>query len=169
MIVSYVMENWTAQTRPAPQFEQQQVVIAPSIAESEPPDLDFMAQHLDQMKIEAAIDAERTRFGINGLFAFFLVTPASYLLEHIVVFQGRSFDVLTDAQAIVSPERVAIAVAAGLAVALIVGITSHLATQRTRKAVRAYEARLIALGGTPLPERGSSLEEGRKGEYSKRT
>jgi pyruvate/2-oxoglutarate dehydrogenase complex dihydrolipoamide acyltransferase (E2) component len=162
------MENWTAQSRPAPQFEQQQVVIAPSVAEPEPPDLDFMAQYLDQMKIEAIVDAERTRFGINGLFAFFAAAPVAYLVEHVIVFQGRSFDVLADAQAIVSPERVAIALAVGLAVAIIVAIVSHLARQRVTRAVKAYEARLIALGGTPLPERGVPLEERRKDKNSRR-
>ncbi len=157
------MDNWTAQSRPAPQFEQQQVVVAPRVTEPEPPDLDDMAQRLDQMKIEAAVDSERTRFGINGLFAFLLVTPVIYLLEYLIVFQDRSFDVLTDAQALVSPERIAIALAAGLAVAVIVAITSHLARQKVANAVTAYEARLIALGGTPLPERGLPLEERRKG------
>ncbi|HEY7021691.1 MAG TPA: hypothetical protein VH349_11285 [Ktedonobacterales bacterium] len=161
------MENWTAQSRPAPQFEQQQVVIAPSMAEPEPPDLDDMAQRLDQMKIEAIVDAERTRFGINGLFAFLLVTPMIYLLEHLIVFQGRSFDVLTDAQVIVSPERVVIALAAGLGVAVIVAIASQLARQRVTRAVKAYEARLIALGGTPLPERGVPLEERRRDTNSR--
>ena len=161
------MENWTAQSRPAPQFEQQQVVIAPSVAEPEPPDLDDMAQRLDQMKIEAAVDAERTRFGINGLFAFFVAAPVAYLVEHIIVFQGRSFDVLTDAQAILSPERVVIALAAGLGVAVIVAIASHLSRQRVTRAVKAYEASLIALGGTPLPERGVPLEERRKDKGSR--
>src|SRR5215831_2895950 len=98
------MENWTAQSRPAPQIEQQQVVIAPAVAEPEPPDLDDMARRLDQMKIEAAVDAERTRSGINGLFAFFVAAPVVYLVEHVIAFQGRSLDVLTDAQAIISPE-----------------------------------------------------------------
>jgi hypothetical protein len=162
------MENWTAQSRPAPQFEQQQVVIAPSVAEPEPPDLDDMAQRLDQMKIEAIVDAERTRFGINGLFAFFVAAPVVYLVEHVIVFQGRSVDVLTDAQAILSPERVVIALAAGLGVAVIVAIASHLARQRVTRAVKAYEARLIALGGTPLPERGRPLEERRKDKSSRR-
>jgi hypothetical protein len=161
------MENWTAQNRPAPQFEQQ-VVTAPSAAEPEPPDLDFMAQHLDQMKIEAIVDAERTRVGINGLFAFLLVTPVIYLIEHLIMFQGRSFDVLADAQAIVSPERVVIAVAVGLAVAIIVAIVSHLARQKGTTRVNAYEARLIALGGAPLPERGLPLEERRKDRSSRR-
>ena len=163
------MENWTAQSRPAPQFEQQQVVIAPSVAEPEPPDLDDMAQRLDQMKIEAIVDTERTRFGINGLFAFFVAAPVAYLVEHVIVFQGRSFDVLTDAQAILSPERVVIALAAGLGVAVIVAIMSHLARQRVTRAVKAYEARLIALGGTPLPERGRPLEERRRDKGSRRS
>jgi hypothetical protein len=162
------MENWTAQNRPAPQFEQQQVVTAPSVAEPEPPDLDFMAQHLDQMKIEAIVDAERTRLGINGLFAFLLVTPAIYLIEHLIVFQGRSFDVLTDAQAIVSPTRVVIALAVGLAAAISVAIVSHLARQNVARAVKAYEARLIALGGAPPPERGLPVEERRKDRSSRR-
>jgi hypothetical protein len=73
------------------------------------------------MKVEAIVDAERMRLGINGLLAFLLVTPAIYLLEHLIVFQGRSFAVLADAQAIISPERIVIALAAGLGIAIIVG------------------------------------------------
>jgi hypothetical protein len=152
------MEQLPAQHRPAPQFEQQQIGVAPASVHQEPSDLEAMAVTLDQMKVEAAIDSERTRPGLNGLFALLVVGGGAFIGEYIARYGAQSVQKLSDAKALVDPQMIAQAVAAGVAVAVLVGLASWLATRRTERAVRAYEQRLISLGGTPLPERGRRLD-----------
>jgi hypothetical protein len=157
------MEQFPAQHRPAPQFEQQQIGVAPAQVHQEPPDLEAMAVTLDQMKVEAAIDSERTRPGLNGLFALLVVGGAAFIGQYIARYGAQSMQKLTDAKALVDPQMIAQAVAGGLVVAALVGLVSWLATRRTQAAVHAYEQRLISLGGTPLPERGQRLDNRQRG------
>jgi hypothetical protein len=145
------------QNQPAPQFEQQRIVAPPAPVRADLPDLAAMAVELDRMKIEASVDAERTRPGLNGLFAFLLASFVAYVVAHFVSYQDQAFVMLTHPGDFIEPKRAGIALGIGLVVAGAVALGSAIAERRTRSAVRAYEEQLIALGGTPLPERGKPL------------
>lgn len=140
--------------RPAPQFEQEQITLAPSDAREDVHDLAAMAIQLDQMKIDAAIDAERTRPGLNGFFALVLGAGVSYAAAYLVQYQSGTLDALTHGEGYLDIRRGAIALGIALVAGVLVGIWSSVVTRRTQAAVQAYERRLRALGGTPLPERG---------------
>lgn len=142
------------QYRPAPQFEQEQIAVAPATMGDAPLDLDAMAVHLDQMKVEAIIDAERTRPGLNAFFALILATGVSYIAFTVARYAAGTSSLRDRQIDVVDIPRAAAAIGVGLVAAIAVGIWSAILTRRTRRTVRAYEQRLIALGGTPLPDRG---------------
>lgn len=145
------------QYRPAPQFEQQQIAETAATPRIEPPDLDAMALRLDLMKIDAAIDAERTRPGLNGFFALVLVSGLGYVGLYLAQYQTRALAAAAHGDDVLNAVRVVSAIGIGMLAAVVVGIWSFLATRRVRRAVQAYERELLALGGTPLPERGMPL------------
>ncbi len=154
------MGGWIEQNQPSPQFEYEQIVIAPAAVVEGPPDLEAMAQELDQMKVEATIDAERTRPGLNGFFAFILSTPLIYIVGYAAEHQEKSFAALTHPQQLLEPLLGAIALGGGLAITTAVAIASHIATRKQQAKVQTFQKELISLGGTPLPERGQPLLAG---------
>jgi hypothetical protein len=154
------MDQWNTQYRPAPQFEQEQLGAVPAPAQQERPDLEAMAIKLDQLKVEAAIDAERTRPSLNGLLAFFLVGGATFIGEYVGQYGAQSIEKLTLGKAAIDLQMVGQALGAGVVVAAVVAVMGYLATRRTYKRVRTFEQQLISLGGTPLPERGLPLIRG---------
>lgn len=141
------MEPWNAQYRSAPEFEQQ------------PADLEAMALTLDRMKIEAGIDSERTRPSLSGLFAFLLT--AGVVAIGLWVVQYGTQTQHTGQKVSLSLQMLLLAGIAGVLASLVVALLSVRATRRTQRAVRAYEQRLLALGGTPLPERGQRFDKRR--------
>jgi hypothetical protein len=145
------VDQRNAQYRPAPQFEQEQLGAAPAPAQPAQPDLEAMAIKLDEMKVEAMVDAERTRPSLNGLFALLLVSGATFIGEYVAQYGAQSFEKLTQGKAVVDVQTIGQALGVGVAVAAVV------ATRKTSKRVRTFEQRLIDLGGTPLPERGQPL------------
>jgi hypothetical protein len=151
------MDQWNAQYRPAPQFEQEQLGEPPAAEQPLAPDLEAMALTLDQMKVEAAIDAERTRPSLNGLFALVLVGGVAFIGEYVARYGSDSLAVLTSGKTGLDPEMLLYAGGAGVVVAALVALISILATRRTRKRVRTFEHELVSLGGTPFPERGQPL------------
>ncbi len=153
------MGGWIEQNQPSPQFEYEQFVIAPASVMEAPPDLEAMAVELDQMKIEATVDAERTRPGLNGFFAFILTTPLLYIIGYAAEHQEKSFDALTHPQQLIEPLLGAIALGGGLVIASAVAIASNIATRKHQAQVQKFQKELISLGGTPLPERGQPLLE----------
>jgi hypothetical protein len=156
------MEQWNAQQRPAPQFEQQQLAELPAESAQEPPDVEAMALRLDQMKVEAAIDSERTRAGLNGMFAFALVGGAAFIIQFVMQYGAQSLQKLTDRVALLDVQMLLQAGVVGLVASIIVALLSLFATRRTQHAVHAYQQRLVALGGMPLPERGRRLANQRR-------
>jgi hypothetical protein len=116
-----------------------------------------MAITLDQMKVEAMVDAERTRPSLNGLFTFLLVGGATFIGEYVAQYGAQSFEKLTQGKAVVDLQMIGQALGVGVAVAAMVALMSYVATRRTSKRVRTVEQQLINLGGTPLPERGRPL------------
>jgi hypothetical protein len=151
-----------SQYRPAPEVEQRQIALAPTVAHEGPPDLDAMALHLDQMKIEAKIDAERTRPGLNGFFALVLAAGIGYAVLYVAQYQAQTVAAMAHGEDTFNPVRVAVALGIGLLLATVVGLWSFLVMRRTQRVVQAYEQHLLALGGTPLPERGLPVSGGRK-------
>jgi len=154
------MGQWNAQYRPAPQFEQEQLGAVPAPAQQERPDLEAMAIKLDQLKVEAAIDAERTRPSLNGLFAFLLMGGATFIGEYVGQYGAHSIEKLTQGKAGIDPQMVGQALGTGVVVAAVAAVMGYLATRRTYKRVRTFEQQIINLGGTPLPERGLPLARG---------
>ncbi|HEU5441698.1 MAG TPA: hypothetical protein VFU88_20615 [Ktedonobacterales bacterium] len=152
------MDQWNAQYRPAPQFEQAHLGAPPASAAQQLPDLEAMAVELDQMKIEAAIDSERTRPSLNGFFAFLVVGSATFIVAYVVRYGGHALPLLFKAKSAVDLQIIAQAIGAGVIVAAVVALVSFLATRRTYRNVRAFEQKLIRLGGTPLPDRGRPLK-----------
>lgn len=143
-----------AQYQRAPEFEREQVTLAPAPTRDEPPDLAAMAIQLDQMKIEAIIEAERTRPGLNGFFALILITGASYVAAYLAQYQMDTVAAVKRGIGYLDVRRGLLALGIGLVAALVVGVWGAISARRTRRNVEAYERRLRTLGGTPLPERG---------------
>lgn len=152
------MEQWNTQYRPAPEFEQQQISEVPAETLREPSDLEAMAITLDHMKVEAAIDSERTRPSLNGLFAFLLTTGVVIIGLLIVQYGIQSQHVFTGQKVSLSPQMLLLGGAVGVLAGLAVALLSARATRRTQRAVRAYEQRLLDVGGTPLADRGRPLD-----------
>ncbi len=151
------MGGWIEQNQPSPQFEYEQIVAAPAAVTEAPPDLEAMAHELDQMKIEAVIDAERTRPGLNGFFAFILATPLIYIIGYAAEHQEKSFSALAHPQQLLEPLLGAIALGGGVVITTAVAITSNIATRKQQAKVQTFQKELVSLGGTPLPERGQPL------------
>lgn len=146
------MNDWTEYQWPAPQFER--VVTEPDPGRAELPDLDAMARKLDEMKVEASIDAERTRPALNGFLTFIVVAGLTYLAQFVMRFGTGAFAELIHTQPLEAPTKAIIAGGAGVVAAAAVTFGSQRAARRTQKAVTAFEEQLISLGGVPLPERG---------------
>jgi hypothetical protein len=76
------------QYRPAPEFAQEAISLAPAAVEEEPGYLEGMAQRLDYMKLDALIEAERLRPGLNGFFALVVVAGGAYLALYGAKYQA---------------------------------------------------------------------------------
>src|SRR5579871_5681043 len=138
------------QVRPAPQFERE----TPNVptATTEQPDLDAMASELQRMKIDAVVDAERTRPGLNGFLALVIVAGATSIIQFVAQYGPDTLSYLAHTQLLDVPLKSLIAVGAGLLAAGIAGLLSYLSRRRTQASVRAFEEQFISLGGTPLRE-----------------
>lgn len=145
------------QFRPAPEFAQEAISLAPAEVEEEPGYLDEMALRLDQMKLDAIIDAERLRPTLNGLFALVLVSGVAYLALYVVQYQAGTLAAIEDGTDYLSVSRGVAALGIGLVTAILTGVWCTVLMRRSRQAIHQYEGELIARGGTPLPERGQPL------------
>lgn len=135
------------QVRPAPQFERAapETPVEPPVA----PDLDAMADELRQLKVDAAVDAERTRPSLNAFLALIVVAGATYIGQFIMQYGTDGFRVLTHTPPLNDPAKLIIAAGAGLVVAAIAALLSLLAARRTQQSVQAFERSYLDLGGTP--------------------
>ncbi len=149
------------QYRPAPEFAHEVIAAAPVDVQEEPGYLEDMALRLDQMKLDAAVDAERLRPGLNGFFALVLITGVAYLGLYVAQYQAATITAIQRGTDYLSVPRGGGALAIGLVAALVVGVWSSTLVRRARRAIQAYESDLVARGGTPLPERGQSLRPSR--------
>jgi hypothetical protein len=145
------------QYRPAPEFAQEAITLAPADLPEEPGYLDELALRLDQMKIDAAIETERLRPGLNGFFAFMLITGVAYLALYVAQYQAGTLAALEHGVDYLSVPRGAGALGIGVAAAIVTGVWCTVLIRRMRQAIQEYERDLVARGGTPLPERGQSL------------
>ena len=145
------------QYRPAPEFAEEAIAAAPVHAQEEPGYLEEMALRLDQMKLDAKVDAERLRPGLNGFFALVLITGVAYFGLFVAQYQAGTMAALENRTDYLNVPRGTGALAIGLAAAVAAAVWSIILKRRSHDAIQAYERELVARGGTPLPERGQPL------------